>query len=134
MQYPVAEMVTDAFSGWFSTQLKRRKWSAADFHRESGVARSTVGAWVRGTRLPDPASIDLIADVFGLPVDDVLTIPPTEPAGDNRVQDRDRYLDDRRREILAHMALWERSRKPYAREELAYWQAELEHLDREAAG
>ena len=43
-------------------------------------------------------------------------------------------LDDRRREILAHIALWERSRKPYAPEELAYWQAELEHLDREAAG
>ena len=44
------------------------------------------------------------------------------------------YLDDRRREILAHMALWERSRKRWASEELAYWQAELEHLDREAAG
>lgn len=44
------------------------------------------------------------------------------------------YLDDRRREILATWVLWERSRKPYAREELAYWQAELERLDQEAAG
>ena len=43
-------------------------------------------------------------------------------------------LTDRRRAILAHMALWERSRKRWAPEELAYWQAELEHLDREAAG
>ena len=61
-------------------------------------------------------------------------MPPIEPAGDNRVHDRDRYLDDRRREILAHIALWERSRKTYAPEELAYWQGELEYLDREAAG
>lgn len=68
------------------------------------------------------------------PKRDVYTIPPTEPAGDNRVHDRDRYLDDRRREILAHIALWERSRKTYAPEELAYWQGELEYLDREAAG
>lgn len=72
-------MSTRVFGEWFSRQLDGRGWSQSDFHRRSGVPRSTVSTWATGVRLPDPASIDLIADVFGLPVDTVLTIAGHRP-------------------------------------------------------
>lgn len=74
----VDEMSTE-FSQWFSGQLKRREWSRSEFVRRSGVPRSTVYTWVAGTRNPDPAAIDRIADVFGLDVDTVLTIAGHRP-------------------------------------------------------
>lgn len=36
--------------------------------------------WLNGTRLPDPASVDRIADVLGLDVDLVLTLAGHRPA------------------------------------------------------
>ena len=56
-----------------------------------------------------------------------------DPDGDKRVSDADRFLDDRRRECLAMLALWQRSRKPYAKDEIAYWKAQLKEIDRKAA-
>jgi len=83
MQYPVHMSSTDGFDRWFRDRLKARTWSQSDFARSAGVPKSTVSAWYRGVRLPDPPMCDVIADVFGLPVDDVLTIaghrPATEP-------------------------------------------------------
>lgn len=79
-QYPVNGMSTAVFGGWFQKQLDSRGWSQADFHRRSGLPRSTISTWATGQRLPDPESVDLIADVFGLPVDTVLTIAGHRPA------------------------------------------------------
>jgi len=88
-------MSTESFADWFSGQLKRRGWSAADFHRRADVPRPTVYTWVKGTRLPDPASVDVIADVFGLNVDDVLAIAGHRPHVDPIPP------DDPRRELVA---------------------------------
>lgn len=81
---------TETFSAWFNRELKRRKWSQADFHRRSGVPRSTVSTWATGERHPDPGSVDLIADTFGFDPAHVMNVlghlPRTDdlPADDPR--------------------------------------------------
>jgi transcriptional regulator with XRE-family HTH domain len=82
------------FSRWLQEQLRVRRWSPSDFFRESGIPRPTIYSWVNGTRHPDPESIDKIADVFGLPVDVVLTVAGHRP----NVEDLD---PDDPRELLA---------------------------------
>lgn len=76
-------MSTEVFASWFRDQLKRRGWHYPDFVAKSGVPYSTVYAWAVGTRRPDPASIDVIADVLGTDLDLVLNLaghrPATEP-------------------------------------------------------
>lgn len=55
-----------SFGRWLQRQLDRRQWSQADLVRAGGFSRSAVSEWVRGGRVPDPASCDLIADpVYG---------------------------------------------------------------------
>ena len=72
MQYPVDEMSTETFAEWFSKQLARRGWNQSAFSRASGIPRQTVSTWVRGTRTPEPKSIDLIAEAFEYDRDVVL--------------------------------------------------------------
>lgn len=55
----VDEMSTDSFADWFRARLKAHTWSPAEFARRADVPRATVYTWVRGTRVPDPASCDL---------------------------------------------------------------------------
>lgn len=66
MQYPVNRMSTEAFADWFNRQLKRREWGRSDFHRKSGVSRSTVYSWSTGERVPDPPLCETIAETFGV--------------------------------------------------------------------
>lgn len=55
------------FADWFQDQLDRRGWDGPEFHRRFGVARATVGAWLRGERTPfPPKSTKIIADAFGM--------------------------------------------------------------------
>lgn len=61
------------FGNWFRQQLERREWSQQDFSRKAKLSPSTVSDWARGQKIPDPSSIDVIADVFGIDVDEVLT-------------------------------------------------------------
>lgn len=62
----------------------------ADFTRKSGLSRSTVSEWARGTRTPDPASCQLISDYLPVDLDEVLEAaghrPPSFdlPPGDPR--------------------------------------------------
>lgn len=88
-------MDTQTFSTWFQRTLKRRRWSQADFHRESNVPRSTVSAWYRGVRVPDPPMCEVVADAFGISVDAVL-----ELAG-HRPQVEELAPDDPKRELIA---------------------------------
>ena len=55
------------------------------------------------------------------------------PDRDKRVRDPDQFRYDRRQECLLMIALWEKSRKIDAKENLAYWRAELERIDGRAA-
>lgn len=53
---------TTQFSHWFQQRLKDRGWSQSDFARESGIPKSTVSTWFRGTRVPDPPLCEQIAE------------------------------------------------------------------------
>lgn len=55
------------------------------------------------------------------------------PDRDHRVRDAQRFIHDRRQECLSMIALWEKSRKPHAAEDLRYWRDELASIDRKAA-
>jgi len=71
------------FGRWLQRQLDRHDLNQSEFGRRAGVSSSTVNAWVRGERLPDPSSCDLIADALGYPVEVVMKIaghlPDVEP-------------------------------------------------------
>lgn len=56
-----------------------------------------------------------------------------DPNRDQRVTDAVRFLDDRRREASAMAALWLRSTKPCADDELKYWRGVLRDIDKQAA-
>lgn len=79
----VASVAAEKFPIWLQRQLDRREWRAAELARRLDISPGVVSHWLNGQRLPSPASCDRIADVFGLPVDDVLTLaghrPATEP-------------------------------------------------------
>jgi len=55
------------------------------------------------------------------------------PEHDHRVRDVDRFMHDRRVEANAAIALWSRSRKPGAAEDIAHWTGVLRDIDRKAA-
>jgi hypothetical protein len=53
------------------------------------------------------------------------------PDRDQRVHDAARFLRDREAEAEAMIALWSRSTKPYAADELSHWRAGLARVRRE---
>ena len=55
-----------------------------------------------------------------------------DPERDGRVPDADRFTDERRREALAMIQLWRRSKKPWAGDEQRYWRGVLRDIDRKA--
>jgi hypothetical protein len=57
--------------------------------------------------------------------------PRYKPERDRRVSDPLRFLEDRQREAVAMIALWNRSTKSWACSELWHWQRVLEDLDRQ---
>lgn len=67
------------FAGWFNAQLRRRDWKQADFVERSQVSRQATSMWSTGRRVPDPASCDVIAEVFGLDLDLVLAVAGHRP-------------------------------------------------------
>jgi transcriptional regulator with XRE-family HTH domain len=85
------------FSGWFRERLRRRQWSQAEFSRRSQIAASTINAWFKGERTPDPESCEKIADALGIGRDEVLAV-----AG-HREPDEPIAPDDPRRDIIARV-------------------------------
>lgn len=77
----IAGMPENAFASWLKRQLLRREWTQADLARRLNVSTGTVANWATGSRLPSTASVDRIADVLGIDIDDVLVAaghrPPT---------------------------------------------------------
>lgn len=68
-----------AFSQWFKRELARREMSQAEFARRSGFSTGVVSGWYQGKRVPEPASVDRIADVLALDMDYVLTMAGHRP-------------------------------------------------------
>ena len=83
------------FSAWVRQQLRRRGWNDAELARQLDMPSGTVSRWMRGERQPSTRSCDLIADVFGVDVDLVLTL-----AG-HRPQPGVAEPDDPRAELIA---------------------------------
>lgn len=105
------------FAQWFVAQLRRREWNQSDFARRTDVPQTTVSAWSRGIRLPDPASCDKIADAFLLPLDDVLVraghrpadtvLPPGDPRSHlTALVGRVRWTPERQGAVEALMRQW----------------------------
>jgi transcriptional regulator with XRE-family HTH domain len=72
-------MSDGAFPDWLKHELLRREWNMSDFARRAGISPSVIGRWVRGERIPDPQSCDLIADTLGVDVDRVLVLAGHRP-------------------------------------------------------
>lgn len=70
---------TDDFATWLRRQMDRREWSAADLARKLGVGNSTVAMWLRRERVPSPQSVDRVADVLRVDVDNLLSIAGHRP-------------------------------------------------------
>lgn len=69
----------DAFVAWMRRELQRREWTQADLSRKLNVPSGSVSRWMHGQR-PQPYYCDLLADVFGADVDEVLTLAGHRPA------------------------------------------------------
>lgn len=63
---------------WLKRQLDRREWTAADLARALDVGTGTVSKWTSG-RPPAPAYAARLADLFGVDVDEVLTLAGRRP-------------------------------------------------------
>lgn len=72
-------MTSEQLSYWLKRQLARREWNQADFARRLGTSPGNVSRWMTGERVPDPSSIDKIADVLGVDLDLVLALAGHRP-------------------------------------------------------
>ncbi|MFD0884705.1 helix-turn-helix domain-containing protein [Streptosporangium algeriense] len=57
----------------------RRAWTAADLHRRSGVARSTIANLATQRRRPRPATVVALADVLGIPSAEAFALAGLDP-------------------------------------------------------
>ncbi|HXH56588.1 helix-turn-helix transcriptional regulator [Iamia sp.] len=87
-------MTSEPFSAWLRRQLTRRDESQAEFARAIGKHPGVVSRWLQGKQ-PTPASLDLVADYFHVPHDDLLAM-----AG-HRVEVGELAVDDPRRRLHA---------------------------------
>ncbi len=67
------------FETWVRQRIRQREWSQADLARKLDVPNSTVARWLNGKRRPTPESCDLIADVLGADLDQVLALAGHRP-------------------------------------------------------
>ncbi len=67
------------FGTWLKHQLDRREWSQADLAKRMHVTNGMVSRWVRGERVPSTDSIDRLADVLMVDVDQLLTLAGHRP-------------------------------------------------------
>lgn len=67
-------MSEERFPIWLARQLDRKRWTQTELALRIGTNSSVVSRWVRGERVPDPKSIDKIADVLGFKPDYVMMI------------------------------------------------------------
>lgn len=100
------------FGPWLRQELARRDMRQADLARKMKTSTGAVSDWVNGKTIPSPASIDLIADVLLVNVDELLTLAGHRPAIAQDELDRfhakiDPYilkLDERGRETVLDLA------------------------------
>ena len=59
---------------------QERGWTQLDVARRLGVTEGTVSRWERGERVPQPATQQRLADLFGVPVG-AIAFGPAEGQG-----------------------------------------------------
>jgi transcriptional regulator with XRE-family HTH domain len=110
-------MNQERFEDWLRRQLRRRDWTQSDLAKRLDASTGTISRWATGARLPEPESVERLADVFGVDVDLLLTLaghrPATEPL----------KLDDPVTEIVALVkrVQWNEERVETARSILQRW-------------
>lgn len=67
------------FATWLAQQLAQKNLSQAELARRVKTSTGSVSMWINGQRVPDPSSIDKIADVLFVDVDEVLAIAGHRP-------------------------------------------------------
>jgi transcriptional regulator with XRE-family HTH domain len=68
---------------WIEGELRSRDWRQADLARRARVSTTAVSDWVRGKKVPDPASCDLLSDIFHADLDFVLDLAGHRPPDSN---------------------------------------------------
>jgi transcriptional regulator with XRE-family HTH domain len=68
-----------SFPSWLRRQMDSREWGVTKLSKELGVSHGLVSQWLSGQRNPSPRSIDRIADVLFVDVDEVLTVAGHRP-------------------------------------------------------
>jgi transcriptional regulator with XRE-family HTH domain len=72
-----SEWMTRQFLEWQAKQGKRK--TLEEFAAYIGVNRPLVNMWMIGTKKPGPANIQLLGELFGMEVYDVLELPRPDP-------------------------------------------------------
>lgn len=81
------------FATWLQARLRERHMTQAELARQLNVQPATVNRWLREHRQPDPRSVEELAMVFGLPVDEVMVIAGVLSEERARSGPRARLLD-----------------------------------------
>lgn len=81
------------FAGWLAARLAERHMTQAELARQLNVQPATVNRWLREFRQPDPRSVEELALVFGLPVDEVMVVAGVLSGERARVGPRARLMD-----------------------------------------
>ena len=62
--------------------LKKKGISAVELSRQTGIATSTISAWKKGLQKPSTKAVAILANFFGVPMEEVLMTtfrPPVKP-------------------------------------------------------
>lgn len=51
-----------------------RGWSKTRFHRETGIARSTIDKWATQPKTPQPGTVNVVADSLGIGREEALRL------------------------------------------------------------
>ena len=86
-------MSDETFGRWLGRTLKARHMSQTTLARELGVAKNTVSRWVTDTRRPHPETMEEVAAVLGVPLDEVLVAARLLPGARAEVGPRARLRD-----------------------------------------
>lgn len=63
---------TSRFQTWLNNLLRRRNLSGNAFSKRVGISQSAVQRWTSGQGLPNRETCERIADVLGVPLNEVL--------------------------------------------------------------
>lgn len=110
--------MSTSFASWLAHELARREWNQATFAKRGGFSTGAVSMWIRGERVPDPASCEKIADVFHTDPDMVLVFAGHRPNLDDELAPGDPRTD---LIALVRRVRWNPEREAAARALLEVW-------------